>query len=131
MLALLLFSMSGLVLLVASFNLANMLLARGSARHKEFAIRLAIGGSRFRLVRQLLAESVVLSIAGGVVATFVAWWATRFLMTTLAPRMPLSLSFETTPDIRVLLGDGGALLRERGPLRPRTGVAACENRHAA
>jgi predicted permease len=101
-LAMLLFSMSGLVLLVASFNLANMLLARGSARHKEFAIRLAIGGSRFRLVRQLLAESVVLSIAGGMVATLVAWWATRFLMTTLAPRMPISMQFETTPDIRVL-----------------------------
>ena len=101
-LAMLLFSMSGLVLLVASFNLANMLLARGSARQKEFAIRLAIGGSRFRLVRQLLAESLVLSIAGGVVATLVAWWATRFLMTTLAPRMPISMQFETTPDIRVL-----------------------------
>ena len=101
-LAMLLFSMSGLVLLVASFNLANMLLARGSARQKEFAIRLAIGGSRFRLVRQLLAESVVLSIAGGVVATFVGWWTTRFLMTTLAPRLPVNLQFETTPDIRVL-----------------------------
>jgi putative ABC transport system permease protein len=101
-LATLLFSMSGLVLLVASFNLANMLLARGSARQKEFAIRLAIGGSRFRLVRQLLTESVVLSIAGGMVATLVAWWATRFLMTTLAPRMPISMQFETTPDIRVL-----------------------------
>jgi predicted permease len=101
-LAMLLFSMSGLVLLVASFNLANMLLARGSARQKEFAIRLAIGGTRFRIVRQLLAESVVLSIAGGVLATFVAWWATRFLMTTLAPRMPVSMDFETTPDIRVL-----------------------------
>ena len=101
-LAMLLFSMSGLVLLVASFNLANMLLARGSARQKEFAIRLAIGGNRMRIVRQLLAESVVLSIAGGVVATFVAWWATRFLMTTLAPRLPVNLQFETTPDIRVL-----------------------------
>ena len=106
-LAMLLFSMSGLVLLVASFNLANMLLARGSARQKEFAIRLAIGGSRFRLVRQLLAESVVLSIAGGVVATFVAWWTTRLLMTSLAPQLPVSLQFETTPDIRVLAATVG------------------------
>src|SRR6185503_12995587 len=83
-LATMLFSMSGLVLLVASFNLANMLLARGSARQKEFAIRLAIGGSRFRLVRQLLTESVVLAVTGGVVATFVAWWATRTLMSSMA-----------------------------------------------
>src|SRR6185436_13562291 len=64
-LAILLFSISGLVLLVASFNLANMLLARGSSRQKEFAIRLAIGGSRWRLVRQLLAENLVLAVAGG------------------------------------------------------------------
>ena len=60
-----------------------------------------------RLVRQLLAESVVLSVAGGVVATFVAWWATRLLMTTLAPRLPVNLQFETTPDIRVLAATVG------------------------
>ena len=78
-----LFSMSGLVLLVAAFNLANMLLARGSARQKEFAIRLAIGGSRFRLVRQLLAENLVLALAGGVLATLAAWWSTRLLTTSL------------------------------------------------
>ena len=102
-LAMMLFSMSGLVLLVAAFNLANMLLARGSARQKEFAIRLAIGGSRFRLVRQLLAESVVLAIAGGALATFVAWWSTRALMTSLAGRLPLSVQFDTSPDIRVML----------------------------
>jgi predicted permease len=101
-LAVLLFSMSGLVLLVASFNLANMLLARGSARQKEFAIRLALGGSRFRIVRQLLAESVVLATVGGVIATFVAWGSTRLLTSSVAPHMPLNLEFESTPDIRVL-----------------------------
>ena len=100
--ATLLFSMSGLVLLVASFNLANMLLARGSSRHKEFAIRLAIGGSRMRIVRQLLAESVVLAVAGGVVATFVAWGSTRLLMTSLSPMLPMNLDFETAPDARIL-----------------------------
>jgi len=101
-LATLLFSMSGLVLLVASFNLANMLLARGSARQKEFAIRLAIGGSRMRIVRQLLAESIVLAVAGGILATFVAWGATRLLTTSLSPMLPLNIEFETAPDVRIL-----------------------------
>ena len=100
--ALLLFSMSGLVLLIASFNLANMLLARGSARQKEFAIRLAIGGSRFRLVRQLLAESVVLAVAGGLIATLAAWWSTRLLMTSLATKLPLTVEFDASPDIRIM-----------------------------
>jgi predicted permease len=109
-LAMLLFSMSGLVLLVASFNLANMLLARGSARQKEFAIRLAIGGSRLRLVRQLVAESFVLALAGGIVATGVAWGATRLLVSTLAPRMPLSIAFDTAPDVRILLVTVGLCL---------------------
>jgi predicted permease len=108
--AMLLFSMSGLVLLVASFNLANMLLARGSSRHKEFAIRLSIGGSRFRLVRQLLAESVVLALAGGALATFAAWWATRLLVTSMGSHFPVSVEFDTTPDIRVLAATVGLCL---------------------
>ncbi len=102
-LAILLFSMSGLVLLVASFNLANMLLARGSARRKEFALRLALGGSRARIVRQLLTESVALALAGGVLATFVAWWAMRLLSTSLSPRLPVAIDLSTAPDLRILL----------------------------
>ena len=102
-LAVLLFGMSGLVLLVASLNLANMLLARGSARRKEFALRLALGGTRLRLVRQLLTESVALALAGGVLATFVAWWAMRLLATSLAPRLPVVIDLNTTPDLRILL----------------------------
>jgi len=109
-LAMMLFSMSGLVLLVASFNLANMLLARGSARQKEFAIRLAIGGNRLRIVRQLLAESLVLAVAGGLLATLVAWWATRTLMTQVGPRAPVSMLFDTTPDVRILIATMGLSL---------------------
>jgi predicted permease len=109
-LAVLLFGMSGLVLLVASFNLANMLLARGSARRKEFALRLALGGRRGRIVRQLLTESVALSLAGGVLATFVAWWAMRLLATSLAPRLPVAIDLDTTPDLRILLTTVGFCL---------------------
>lgn len=109
-LALLLFSMSGLVLLVASFNLANMLLARGSARQKEFAIRLAIGGSRFRLVRQLLAESVVLALVGGAIATCAAWWSTRLLVSSMGDHFPITISFDTAPDVRILAATMGLCL---------------------
>ena len=119
-LAILLFSMSGLVLLVASFNLANMLLARGSSRQKEFAIRLAIGGSRFRIVRQLLAEGLVLAVLGGVVATAAAWWATNLLASSMGSHIPISVDFDTTPDIRIMAATVGlcfvsALLFGLGP----------------
>ena len=60
-----LLAMSGIVLLIAALNLANMQLARGSARAKEFAIRLSIGGSRAQVVRQLMTESLLLSLVGG------------------------------------------------------------------
>ena len=118
--AILLFSMSGLVLLVASFNLANMLLARGSSRQKEFAIRLAIGGSRFRIVRQLLAEGVVLAVLGGVVATAAAWWATQLLVSSMGSHFPIAIDFNTAPDARIMATTVGlcflsALLFGLGP----------------
>ena len=123
-LALLLFSMSGLVLLVASFNLANMLLARGSSRQKEFAIRLAIGGSRFRLVRQLLAENLVLALLGGVVATagglVVHAPAARVAR---RPRFPLPIQFDTAPDFNDHGGHRRPVPAERAAVRPRPGVA--------
>jgi len=109
-LAVLLFSMSGLVLIVASFNLANMLLARGSSRLKEFAIRLAIGGSRTRLVRQLLAENVVLALAGGALATVAAWWSTRLLLGSLGTRFPVPLQIDTAPDLNVMVATIGLCL---------------------
>ncbi|HUF47617.1 MAG TPA: ABC transporter permease [Vicinamibacterales bacterium] len=100
--AVMLISLASVVLLIASFNLANMLLARGQARRKELAIRLAIGGGRWRLVRQLLTESVLLAVIGGAGGVLLSWWATRLVFTTMPAVLPVSLAFESTPDARVL-----------------------------
>ena len=70
---------AGLVLLVASANVAGLLLARGLRRRKEIAVRLAIGASRGRLIRLLLVESVMLAAAGGVAGLQIAVWTTEVL----------------------------------------------------
>ncbi|HTS11749.1 MAG TPA: ABC transporter permease [Candidatus Limnocylindrales bacterium] len=97
----LLLGLSGLVLLIACANLANLMLARASSREREIAVRLAMGASRGRLIRQLLSESVLLAVAGAVCGGFLAALLSRFLIAFIStPENPVFLDMPM--DWRVL-----------------------------
>jgi ABC-type antimicrobial peptide transport system permease subunit len=100
--SMLMMAMAGVVLLIACMNLANMLLARGSARQKEIAIRLALGANRIQVVRQLLTEGLVLSVLGGALGLLLAYWAVGFFMSSIVPLLPIGIAVDARPDIRVL-----------------------------
>jgi predicted permease len=101
----LLMAMAGAVLIIACLNLANMLLARGASRAKEIAVRLALGASRWQIVRQLLCEGLLLAICGGLVGLIISVWCNDLLLHSLA-RLFSSMSFSLVanlhPDATVL-----------------------------
>ncbi len=99
----------GFVLLIACVNVANLLLAQSARREKDIAVRSALGASRARVVRQLLVESVVLSLAGGAVGIVVAWWG-RNALWAFRPPMLADAAIDLTLDRTVLAFTAGVSL---------------------
>jgi putative ABC transport system permease protein len=97
---LILLGVVGCVLLVACVNVANLMLTRATARQKEFALRAALGASRWRIMRQLLLESLLLAIAGGVLGFVLSIWALHLLLTAIPIDLPFWMNFSL--DWRVL-----------------------------
>jgi predicted permease len=95
-------SMAAVVLLIASLNVANMMLARGTARRKEIAVRLALGAARANILRQLFTEGLILALLGGVAGLLIAYWSTGLLVHSLARVAPIDLIYNAGPDLRVL-----------------------------
>ena len=98
-----------LILLISCANVANLLLAHGAARRREFAVRLAVGAGRGRLIRQLFTESLLLAVLGGFLGVGLAWWGSRVLL-VIASAGPEGLPLNVGPNPRILAFTLGASL---------------------
>ena len=130
----LLFAAVGVILLIACANLANLLLARGLSRHREIAVRAAMGATRWRLIRQMLTETTLISVLGGVGGIFLAYWGlygllklpqnfvntedatldTRVLVFTLAVSVLTGWLFGLAPALQLARPDLQSFLKEGG-----------------
>jgi predicted permease len=97
-----LWGLAGLTMLVACLNLANLMLAHGAARSHELGMRVVLGASRGSLVRQLLTESLTLSLSGALLGLAFAYWACRLLLFLIAQGTSMSVTLDLRPDWRVL-----------------------------
>src|SRR5690606_36260875 len=122
-------AMSVIVLLIACLNLANMFLARGASRRTEIAIRQSLGSGRFRVIRQLLTEGLLLAVLGGLGGLALSYWAARWIVVSAANAVPMGLQIDVDirPDTTVLLVTAfacvlAALLLGLGPAWRVTGA---------
>ncbi len=101
--AVVLFAVVGVILLIACVNVGNLLIARGAARHREISVRVALGARRARLLRQLLTESFLLAIGGGLAGLIFGYWTNRALELLLAAGPYDSVHLDLAADTRVML----------------------------